>query len=134
GNLGQDIWVMNDDGKEEIQLTSEAGGNRAPTVSADGRYVVFSSDGAGSYNLWGIDFDGRNPTTMTSGGNQYYPQCSPDGRLVVYTNFRADAWRRGELANLLLFLALQPFNVRQILSPTRGALVANQVISRQHRG
>ena len=42
--------------------------------------------------------------------------------------------RRGRLAHLLLSLTLQPLNVRQILSPTRGALVANQVISRQHPG
>ena len=58
-----------------------------PAASADGRYVVFSSNREqdGAYNLWRMDMDGRNPVQLTHGSGEGQPVCSPDGRWVVYS-------------------------------------------------
>src|SRR5262249_41773464 len=33
---------------------------------------------------WRMDIDGGNPRQLTSGNDDDFPQCSPDGRWVVY--------------------------------------------------
>src|SRR5439155_809763 len=45
-NIGnsRDIWIMNGDATEPKQLTANAGVNLQPQPSADGRYIVFSSN------------------------------------------------------------------------------------------
>src|SRR5579885_302237 len=46
-----DIWVMNADGTNQRQLTVGAKSNYGPSVSADGRYIVFVSNRAGAFNI-----------------------------------------------------------------------------------
>jgi len=83
-NGSSDIWIVNRDGKDAKQLTAGAGNNSWPTVSADGRYIVFMSDRGGGQHIWRMDMDGQNPQRLTNGGNEWYPDCSPDGQWVVY--------------------------------------------------
>ena len=33
-----------------------------------------------------MDIDGNNPHQLTNGGNEWYPDCSPDGLWVAYVN------------------------------------------------
>ncbi|MEK6320486.1 MAG: protein kinase [Acidobacteriota bacterium] len=83
-----DIWVMDADGKNQRQLTSDDGVNVFPAVSLDGRYVVFDSNrGANpaTFNIWRMGLDGSNPRQLTQGEGEYFPTCSPDGKWVVYT-------------------------------------------------
>lgn len=83
----RDIWIMNGDGTNPKQLTANAGVNLQPQASADGRFIVFSSNRAneGAFNLWRMDVDGNNPVQLTHGGGEGQPVCSPDGRWVVYS-------------------------------------------------
>ena len=83
-----DIWVMDADGSNQRQLTSNTGVNAMPCVSADGRYIVFISTRASSargFSIWRMDADGGNPKQLTFGENDYFPALSPDGKWVVYT-------------------------------------------------
>ncbi|MFN2532956.1 MAG: protein kinase [Pyrinomonadaceae bacterium] len=88
-NIGvqRDIWIVNGDGTEPKQLTANAGVNLQPHASADGRYVVFSSNRAnkGAFNIWRVNIDGSNPVQLTNGIGEGQPVCSPDGRWVVYS-------------------------------------------------
>jgi TolB protein len=52
-----DLWIMEPDGSNQKQLTFNVGGNFRPTVSPDGRYVVFMSDRTGGTNIWRMDID-----------------------------------------------------------------------------
>jgi Tol biopolymer transport system component/DNA-binding winged helix-turn-helix (wHTH) protein len=82
---GWDIWSMNADGTGQKQLTAGARSNYGPSVSADGRYVVFVSNRAGgAFNVWRMDADGSNPLRLTSGRGENFPHVTPDGRWVVY--------------------------------------------------
>ena len=81
----EDIWIMNQDGSNQKQLTANAGINLFPSVSGDGRYIVFASTRAGgNTNIWRMDIDGSNPQQLTHGSIDNFPHCSPDGQWVVY--------------------------------------------------
>lgn len=82
------IWAMESDGTAQKQLTTDDRWNAHPSVSNDGRYIVFfASVGAGPMNIWRIDIDGGNPKQLTSGIDERLPLCSPDGKWVVYASF-----------------------------------------------
>lgn len=91
GNSFDDLWEINADGSEPHQLTANAGRNAQPTVSADGRYVVFISTRSGRKQVWRIDRDGSNPTQLTNEDfDASSPYCSPAGNLVVFA--AKDPW------------------------------------------
>jgi TolB protein len=79
------LWVANNDGTEQKQLTSFTNQiNVRPTVSPNGRHIVFVSDRAGPRNIWRVDIDGSNPVRLTNSDKDTWPTCSPDGRWVIY--------------------------------------------------
>jgi Tol biopolymer transport system component len=74
------------DGSNRVQLTS-AGDNYTPAFSADGRYIVFSSDRNGPFNIWRINTDdGSDAKQLTFGDGNYYPSTSPDNQWVAFDN------------------------------------------------
>jgi TolB protein len=81
----EDIWSMNADGSNRKQLTTTAGANFEPTVSADGRTMVYVSKAAdGSTHLWKMNLDTGESAQLTNGAFDLRPDISPDGRWVVY--------------------------------------------------
>ncbi len=78
------IWVMDPDGRNERQLTFGTSPSYGPSVTPEGRYIVFVSTRFGKTNLWRMDIDGGNPIQLTYGSDAGYPHCSPDGKWVVY--------------------------------------------------
>jgi Tol biopolymer transport system component len=92
-NGNQDIWIMNADGSNQKQLTTDPQSDYAPAVSPDGRYVIFISNRAGMPSIWRMDIDGGNQTPLTSGQEDYAPQLSPDGQWIVF-----QSWRSGKEA------------------------------------
>jgi len=85
-----DIWVMNPDGSNQKQLTADAGVNEDPVVSPSGQFIVFASNRAGVFNIWRINSDGSDPVQLTRGNGEKFPQCSPDGKWVVYNSVASD--------------------------------------------
>jgi serine/threonine protein kinase/Tol biopolymer transport system component len=80
-----DLWMMNPDGTGNRQLTADPYLEFYPSVSRDGRYIVFVSNRTGVWNVWRADVDGSNPKQLTAGltaANS--PGCTPDGRWVVF--------------------------------------------------
>lgn len=83
-----DIWLMDADGKNPRQLTSDGGINMWPSVSPDNRYVIFGSNrggNAGSFHIWRMNIDGSSPKQLTNGDAEYWPVCSADSKWVIYT-------------------------------------------------
>lgn len=80
-----DIWTMSADGTGQRQLTVGARSNYGPSVSADGRRIVFVSNRAGgAFNIWRMDADGSNPLQLTRGRGENFAHFTPDGRWVIY--------------------------------------------------
>ena len=89
GNV--DLWVMRPDGQEQRQLTLNSATNDAPTVTSDGRYIVFISNRAGAFQVWRMQIDGSDPVALTNGGGKNFPSISPDGKWVLYNT--TDDWQ-----------------------------------------
>lgn len=79
-----DIWTMNADGSNIRQLTVGANARLGLAVTADEKQFIFVAERDGKYNLWRIDIGGSNLTRITDGDGEFYPQCTPDGRWIIY--------------------------------------------------
>ena len=90
------ISRMDPDGSNRVQLTFE-GDNYMPAPSADGRYILFSSNRTGPFEIWRMNAeDGSEPTQLTFSDGNYYPSCSPDNQWVVYdhvANSGVSVWK-----------------------------------------
>jgi Tol biopolymer transport system component/DNA-binding winged helix-turn-helix (wHTH) protein len=79
------LWMAHRDSGDRRQVTrmgSPRGGHSKPSVSPDGRLVVFSvSHGHIGTEVWIAPIAGGNPTRLGSGG---VPRFSPDGRAVYW--------------------------------------------------
>jgi serine/threonine protein kinase len=70
-----------------VMGTGEASSPESPYACPDGRSLVFSalaSSGSGTRNVWRMNSDGSDVTKLSSGRNDAFPVCSPDGRWVLY--------------------------------------------------
>ncbi|HKG22011.1 MAG TPA: winged helix-turn-helix domain-containing protein, partial [Blastocatellia bacterium] len=81
-----DIWIMDADGSNKKQLTTDPGEDFDPQVSYDGRQIVFISNRTGSFHLWRMNSDGTDPKQMTFGESEWAPYCSPLGPWLVYVS------------------------------------------------
>jgi Tol biopolymer transport system component/DNA-binding winged helix-turn-helix (wHTH) protein len=84
GNL--DVYSMDQDGSNKEQLTADASDNNWPSVSPDGRYIVFMSNRTGTNAIWRMNLDGSDARPLTSEGDARWPRCSPDSQWVVYAS------------------------------------------------
>lgn len=82
----QNLYIMDQDGSNQRQLTVDSRDNNWPSVSSDGRYIVFMSDRTGSHHIWRMNIDGSNPKQLSSGGDARWPRCTPDNKWVVYAS------------------------------------------------
>jgi Tol biopolymer transport system component len=122
----RDLWIMDQDGGNQKQITADVGDNVQPVVSPDGRYIVFVSDRKDArHNLWRIDVDGGNARQLTNGNFDRNPAFSPDGKWVIYASMgvtNPNLWRvsidGGEPVKLT-----DKFSVAPMVSPD-GKLIA----------
>ncbi|HEU4767935.1 MAG TPA: winged helix-turn-helix domain-containing protein [Pyrinomonadaceae bacterium] len=92
GNL--DIWLMHQDGVSAEQLTTDSNHDSTPSVSPDGRSVVFVSDRNGNIpHIWRMEIDGSNQTQIANHTFEGSPSFTPDGRWVVYAAAGSGLWK-----------------------------------------
>ncbi|MBT4099245.1 MAG: hypothetical protein HOM68_14580 [Gemmatimonadetes bacterium] len=124
------IYPARDDASQDIQLRSESFVRpylysnrdssridlwnhhpplpRMPEWSPDRRRLAFSSNAAGTYDIYVVDADGSNESNLTEGlGDEHGPQWSPDGATLIFDSNRVGDWEimsvpsdGGELTNL----------------------------------
>jgi serine/threonine protein kinase len=87
-----DLWLMNADGSGRTQLTRNIGSNDQPSMTRDGRYIVFMNRrDRFSTHIFRIDADGKNPKQLSFGDvREWTPKLSPDGKWVYYVQVSGD--------------------------------------------
>ena len=84
----RNIWRVSADGSGEKQLTHGTKDEYHPSISPDGRKLLFVSELNGSRDVWISDPDGENAVPLTDDpGIEDQPAWSPDSRQVVYAAF-----------------------------------------------
>jgi len=107
GNVGTtDIYVAGVDGRDQRCVACRPCDEAEPGWFPEGRAVVYQSNCEGSYDLWKVDADGKNPTqlTRTSQQDEREPDVSSDGKHLVYRVNPKDSERNadGELQVMTL--------------------------------
>lgn len=80
------IWVINADGSQPVQLTSEPF-NYRPAWSPDGTKIAFGSERGGEdREVYVMNADGSQQTRVTNSGGVFtdQPNWSPDGLRIVF--------------------------------------------------
>jgi len=124
---GGDIWIMNIDGSDKQQLTSDPADDFESAVSPDGTKIAFASNRSGNDDIWIMDIDGSDMQNLTNHpGNEAWPFFSADGSLIY---FQTD--RLGVRANIMM---MEPDGSNSSYYSfefmTNGALVPDAVAAR----
>ena len=72
------------DGTHLQQITNDNFVNQDPTVTPDGRYIVYECERTGRSNIWRRNLDGSNPVQLTDGDIELRPSVTPDSQWVVF--------------------------------------------------
>jgi Tol biopolymer transport system component len=81
------ICIVQADGSGRKQLTKEPATSFYPSLSPDGKLVIFSSNRSGVFEIYSMDIDGENLVKITDDiGSLYAPEISPNGKRIVFTN------------------------------------------------
>ncbi len=87
-----EIWVMNDDGSKQTQLTHAKGRDIEPAWSPDGTQIVFASarDDPENLQLYIMNADGsdQRPLLPFEPSDNWSPAWSPDGKKIAYQSNR----------------------------------------------
>jgi TolB protein len=93
GTKSSDIYSARPDGSDIKQITKGPGQNSTPSISRDGKRIVFASTRDGEkYQLYTMNSDGSHLTRLTNDAAVGYfnPQWSPDGKRMVYYSDKGD--------------------------------------------
>jgi Tol biopolymer transport system component len=78
-----DIWSMNPDGSDPVQLTDGPAYDNTPVWSPDGRQIAFTRE----FQVWVMNADGSGESPLTSSPlNGNSPAWSPDGSRIAFTS------------------------------------------------
>ncbi|MGI8785699.1 MAG: protein kinase domain-containing protein [Acidobacteriota bacterium] len=88
-----DIWMIDEEGRNPRQITSDPTDELDPEVSPDSRYVAFSSNRAGRFQVFVMDKDGGNTRAVSQGTEDFVPHFSQDSKWVFYVSQWSSLWK-----------------------------------------
>ncbi len=84
-----EIYIMDADGSDQINLTNSPAWDGTPAWSPDGLHIVFASERDGNPELYVMDPDGSNVRRLTTEPSaEVAPAWSPDGRRIAFMSDR----------------------------------------------
>jgi Tol biopolymer transport system component len=90
-----EIWIMNSDGSEPLQLTKDNLLDQEPTISPDGARVAWNQwspfPGYTDRDIWVMNANGSGQELLFNGfGTDLFPQFTPDGQTLVMASETGD--------------------------------------------
>jgi len=86
------VFVLDENGGNERQLTSESGFNSEALSTPDGRFIIFTSNRAGAFGIWRMNSDGSSPVQLTNPGNGMDGQfdITSDSKNIIFSRHKSD--------------------------------------------
>ncbi len=104
-----DIYVADADGQNRELLIDSPGYDAEPTVSPDGRYIVFTSTRSGDLDLWRYEIETGETIQLTNtlgyDGGAFF---SPDSERIVWRGSRPEGTEAQQYSDLLADGRVQP--------------------------
>ena len=86
-----EIYIMNPDGSQQINLTKHPAADFDPAWSPTGEQILFNSNRNGERDLYFMNADGKNVRKVfVKSADRWYPTWSPDGKQIAY--LKVDEW------------------------------------------
>jgi tricorn protease len=84
-----DIWVANEDGTGVQRITDNRAREINPRFSPDGKWIAFSSNREGNYDVYVVSAQGGKPRQLTfHSADDTVVGWTPDGKKIIFTSSR----------------------------------------------
>jgi Tol biopolymer transport system component len=93
------LFRMKEDGSGSLQLTHSKHGCRMPSVSPNGKKLVYVKQVDHSLSLWLSGIDGKNARSLVSGGMNLIPSWLPDSKHIVWMKTQPGKKREDPASN-----------------------------------
>jgi Tol biopolymer transport system component len=105
----EEVYTMNADGTNRVDLTRNPADDTDPRWSADGSRIVFASNRSGNYQIYTMNADGSGVTRVTHDGNDdRRPTWTADGHIL---------FQNGTFPNRVIYRISADGNGLQQLTP-----------------
>jgi len=124
-----DIWSMDLQSGEKRRLTTDPGGDYAPSFMPDGS-ILFASQSSGTSNIWRMNSEGSNKTRLTE-TEDYVAHPSPDGSFFLYQGFGSGysaIWKKPLEGGIAVQLTTKPSR-DPVVSPDGRSFVCVYTVS-----
>jgi Tol biopolymer transport system component/tRNA A-37 threonylcarbamoyl transferase component Bud32 len=87
GGTNQDIWMVDADGSNQVQLTADPSIDWSPSWLPDNEQVAFQSNRGGKSRIWSVSIrTGKESLLADPDQNIGWPEVSPDGGEFVFNS------------------------------------------------
>ena len=86
-----DIWIANENGSDVQRLTDNKARDVYPRFSPDGKWIAFSSNREGNYDVYVVPATGGKPRQLTfHSADDDVVGWTPDGKKIIFTSARGN--------------------------------------------
>ncbi len=86
-----DLWLVDAQGKNPVQLTDHQARDEYPRFSPDGRWIAFTSNRMGNNDIWVVSSAGGEPRQLTfHSTNDSVLSWTPDGSRILFSTARGE--------------------------------------------